>query len=71
MTDLAKGMEEILPYANAVFDEDTVQMVDTNLVDEATKKLYTLVGETAGYILEYVKHGRTCAYSPFLIASLD
>lgn len=73
VSDLAKGIEEILPFVIPTIDEEIVNSGDTDLLEETVRELYQLVGDTAGYLLEYVKRGRPCMLiiSPFCIHLSD
>jgi hypothetical protein len=54
VSDLAKGIEEILPFANTIVN-DMVIGGNPTLLEESVNKLLKLVDEAACFICEYVK----------------
>lgn len=57
--DLAKKVEEILPFADAAVG-DAVGSGNTDLLVNTAEKLYKLVEETAWFIHDYVKRSAGC-----------
>ena len=53
VSDLAWGIERILPFATHVLED--VLYDETELLDEAVRKLYDIITDTAEFIVGYPK----------------
>jgi len=54
VSDLASGIERILPFAERVLED---VLYEEELLDEAVRKLYDLMGDAANFIIDYAKRG--------------
>jgi hypothetical protein len=54
ISDLAKGVEGILPFANTIVNEMIIGD-DMTLLENAVNKMFKLVNEAALFICDYVK----------------
>lgn len=64
--DLAKRIEDILPFANAAVS-DSIESGNTNLLVNIAEKLYKLVEETAWFVHDYVKRSAGCKPSTYSV----
>jgi len=54
VSDLASGIGEILPFAERVLED---VLYEEELLDEAVRRLYDLMGDAANFIIDYAKRG--------------
>ena len=54
VSDLASGIDRILPFAKRVLED---VLYEEELLEEAVRKLYDLMGDAASFIIDYAKRG--------------
>lgn len=57
VSDLASGIERILPFATHVLED--VLYDETELLDGAIRKLYEVITDTAVFVVDYAKRSPT------------